>query len=89
MESGSFYDARKILSKLAKYDNFTSEQANDYLSACLNNSQVYWISDDEDINEYLYKFVDANKENIDTTLLSEFYQKIKNNRVPPPPPVSV
>lgn len=87
IDIGSFHNARKILSKLAKYDSFTSEQANEYVSACLNNSQIYWISDDEDINEYLYNFVNINKDKIDDALLSEFYQKIKNIRIPPPPSV--
>ena len=87
IESGNFYDSRKTLQKLSKFESFSTEQANQYVSASLNNTQVFWISDDEDINEYLHEFVVNNKEKINETLLFEFYEKIPCLKVPLPPPV--
>lgn len=90
IESGNFYNSRNILHKLTKFDSFSTEQANQYVSASLNNSQIRWISEDEDINEYLHDFVEKNKENIDSDLLVEFYRTIPNLKKPlPPPPVPV
>ncbi len=87
IESGNFYDSRKTLQKLSKFDSFSTEQANQYVSASLNNTQVFWISEDEDINEYLHEFVSNNREKIDETLMAEFYARIPSLKVPPPPPV--
>ncbi|WP_299051779.1 PIN domain-containing protein [uncultured Polaribacter sp.] len=85
IDSGNFYSSRETLQKLSKFESFSTEQANQYVSASLNNTQIYWISDDEDINEYLYEFVNKNKEKIDIELLAEFYSKISNLKVPSPP----
>jgi predicted nucleic acid-binding protein len=87
VDSSNFYTSRKILYKLSKFESFSTEQANQYVSASLNNSQILWICEDEDINEYLYDFVENNKDKIDPDLLSEFYNIIPNIKVPPPPPV--
>lgn len=89
IESGNFYNSRSLLQQLAKFDSFSTEQANQYVYACLNNSQIFWISEDEDINEYLHNFVINNKEKIDSDLLTEFYRTIPNlkNPIPPPPPI--
>jgi len=83
---GSFYSSRKTLQKLSKFESFSTEQANQYVSASLNNSQIRWISDDEDINEYLYEFVEKNNDKIEPELLKDFYTRIPNLKVPPPPP---
>jgi len=82
VESGNFYNS---LHKLSKFDSFSTEQVNQYISASMNNSQILWISDDEDINEYLHNFAQNNKEKIEKDLLSEFYNIIPNLKVPPPP----
>ena len=85
IDSGNFYSSRKTLQKLSKFESFSSEQANQYVSASLNNSQIRWISDDEDINEYLYEFVIKNEDKIDKELLEDFYKRIPNLKVSAPP----
>lgn len=85
IDSGNFYSSRELLQKLSKFESFSTEQSNQYVSASLNNSQILWISEDEDINEYLYDFVNKNKDKIEADLLAEFYAKIPNLKVPPPP----
>ncbi|WP_336127892.1 PIN domain-containing protein [Mesoflavibacter sp. CH_XMU1422-2] len=86
IESGNFYSSRQLLQKLSKFESFSTEQANQYVSASLDNSQIYWISEDEDINEYLHEFVEKNKDKINADLLTQFYQTIPNLKIPIPPP---
>lgn len=76
MDSGNFYDSRKTLQKLSKFDSFSSDQANRYIFASTNNTQIRWISEDFDINEYLHNFVKENKDKIDDLLLEQFYDTI-------------
>lgn len=85
---GSFYSARNILQKLYKFDIFSTEQINQIVSSSLENNQIFWISEDEDINEMLHVIVDKNKEKIDEALLQKFRTNIPrlNSMVPPPPP---
>ena len=86
--SGNFYSARRILQKLSKFETFSTEQSNQILTSSLSNNQIFWISDDEDINEMLYSIVDNNVDKIDDDLLKDFKMKIKrlNPPLPPPPP---
>lgn len=86
IESGNFYSSRQLLQKLSKFESFSTEQANQYVSASLNNSQILWISEDEDINEYLHEFVEKNKDKINAELLNEFYRTVPNLKIPVPPP---
>ena len=79
IDSGNFYSSRKTLQKLSKFESFSSEQANQYVSASLNNSQIRWI------NEYLYEFVIKNEDKIDKELLEDFYKRIPNLKVSAPP----
>jgi hypothetical protein len=74
--SPNFYTSRSILKKLSKLDSFSSEQINQIIASSINNTQVYWISEDEDINEYLYDFVENYSEKIDAELLKEFIRVI-------------
>lgn len=86
--AGNFYNPRRILQKLSKFETFSTEQSNQILTSSLSNNQIFWISDDEDINEMLYSIVDNNIDKIDDDLLLEFNVKIKrlNPALPPPPP---
>ena len=85
--AGSFYNARNILQKIYKFDNFSSEQVNQIITSSLENSQIFWISDDEDINEMLNNIVDNNKDKINEELFKEFKSKIPRLKPPPPPPL--
>lgn len=57
-------------------DSFTKEDVSNIVEASLNNSQIFWISQDEDINKMLYDIVEVNKEKLSEDLLNEFYRKI-------------
>lgn len=78
--SPNFYTSRKLLSKLSKFEDFSTEQVNQILSASINNTQIYWISEDFDINEYLYNFVEKNEGKINSEILAEFKRAIPKKK---------
>lgn len=57
-EAGNFRAARKHLYKLSDLHEFNSNQINKIFHAVLNNNQILWISEDQDINEILYKWIE-------------------------------
>jgi len=61
--SSSFSETRNILRELKNFDDFTSKQLNDIVYSAISNNQIYWISKDDDINEYINKIV-ADKINL-------------------------
>jgi hypothetical protein len=79
--SPNFYTSRNILKKLSKLDSYSSEQINQIISASINNTQVYWISDDDDINEYLYNFIETYSDKIEPALLKEFQKGIPKKKI--------
>ncbi|HEX8561961.1 MAG TPA: PIN domain-containing protein [Flavobacterium sp.] len=74
--SPNFYTSRQLLTKLSKFDEFSSEQVNQIVKTSLENTQIFWISQDPDINEYLHKFVKHSKDKIETSLLNDFYNSV-------------
>jgi hypothetical protein len=42
--------------------------------ASISNKQVYWISNDEDVNETLRNIVDDHSHMVDTDLIEKFYE---------------
>lgn len=57
MSSKSFASTRSTMEKLIRYGDFTYGQINDIVSACISNSQIYWIIGDDDIKNYVQQFV--------------------------------
>jgi len=70
--SGSFATSRSVLHKISEYNDFTKKQLNDIFDAAINNSQIYWIGDDEDINEILLKILKGNESKIETEIMDKF-----------------
>lgn len=70
--SGSFATSRSVLHKIAEDNDFTKKQLNDIFDASINNSQIYWIGDDEDINEILLKLLERNESKIEKEILDKF-----------------
>tara|TARA_R110000868_G_scaffold408910_1_gene693200 strand:+ start:5415 stop:6401 length:987 start_codon:yes stop_codon:yes gene_type:complete len=50
--STNFAQTHQLISKLKKFTDFSEAQANELVSACLSNNQIYWIIDDEDVSEF-------------------------------------
>jgi predicted nucleic acid-binding protein len=75
--SNTFRDSRYNLHKLSKFVDFTSDQINSIFFQTFSNSQLYWISEDEDINEILYDFYDKYNPIMDEFIKTEFLTKVK------------
>ncbi|CAG2533457.1 hypothetical protein MAR621_03659 [Maribacter dokdonensis] len=75
--SGTFRNSRQNLYKLSLFEDFTSDQINRIFFQTFSNSQLYWISEDEDINQILYNLYDKYKDKLDESILMEFESKIK------------
>lgn len=79
IKSSSFWRTRDNLYSLLEKidtDSFTKEDVSNIVEASLNNTQIFWISQDEDINKMLHNIVEVNKEKLSEDLLNEFYRKI-------------
>jgi hypothetical protein len=70
--SSSFSETRNILRELKNYDDFTSKQLNDIVYSAISNNQIYWIRNDDDINEYLNKIVSDKLSLIDSNYLESY-----------------
>lgn len=75
--SGSFRDSRYYLQRLSSFDDFTSDQINRIIEASLDNYQIYWISEDFDINVILYNFVDKYGNSIEEAIKQRFLSSVK------------
>ncbi len=70
--SGSYARSRLLLTKLSEYDDFSANQLNDIALACTANSQIYWIRNDEDIEEIITEIIKSNRCKMDKNILEEF-----------------
>lgn len=75
--SNTFRDTRHNLYKLSQFKDFTSDQINRVFFQTFSNSQLFWISEDEDINEILFEFYDQYEDLLDENISIEFQSKIK------------
>jgi len=57
--AGSYRSARRILSNLSLFSEFTDTELNDIVFATISNNQVYRIIEDEDINGYIRGFIEG------------------------------
>jgi hypothetical protein len=62
LTSGNFATTHKAIAELAIYDKFPEATARKIATAFIENDQVRWIKDDEDVKEFFGKFMDRNKE---------------------------
>lgn len=78
--SKSFASSRTVLYKLSEYNDFTKKQLNDIFEAAINNSQIYWIGNDQDINEILFKILMGNEWKLEKEILEQFKSKYIENK---------
>ena len=75
--SNTFRESRSNLTHISKFDDFTSDQINSIFYQTYSNTQLYWISEDEDINEILYDLYDKYNSVMDELIKTEFLTKVK------------
>ncbi|MCU0433683.1 MAG: PIN domain-containing protein [Bacteroidia bacterium] len=67
-EAYSFENAKSVVRKLIKFDNFSVKQLNDITAAFISNNQIYWIKDDYVISNAGREIIEKNKDKIDSIL---------------------
>ena len=77
--SASFATTHIVLFKLSSFNDFTREQINDIILACISNNQIYWIATDQDVKENLSKIVLKHLELIDPDLFDQFVSIYNND----------
>lgn len=78
--SGNFARTHQLISKLNKFTEFTEAQVNDIISATISNNQVYWIIDDEDVNQFINEIVSKYKDVIKEENLGEIQHYLSNEK---------
>jgi predicted nucleic acid-binding protein len=78
--SPNFAHTHQLISKLNKFTEFTETQVNDIITATISNSQIYWIIDDEDVNQFIRKIVDNYEKSIEDENLTEVKHYLSDNR---------
>lgn len=73
VKSSNFSRTHSIVSKLDKVTEFSDSQVNEIINAGLENNQVNWILDDEDVNKFYSKLLGQHKDVIE----EENYEAIK------------
>jgi len=76
LESGSFATTHSMIASLNKYDHFSKSNVAKIVEAYSQNSQVYWISEDEDVQMFLKKLVTNHSKDIDADKLKELQDMI-------------
>lgn len=65
----SFSETHQVISKLSKFNDFTSTQVNDILLAAVSNDQIYWIANDPDVHQFISAVVRGREDQIEHEIL--------------------
>jgi len=71
-KSPNFATTHSILAQLSNFESFSKEQVDNIILASVSNSQIYWISKDQDIKDTLDKIVKTHIKIIDDDLFATF-----------------
>lgn len=52
-----FANTHGVIARLSKYPEFTQTQLNEIVSAAVSNTQIYWIIEDDDINDFFMNII--------------------------------
>jgi predicted nucleic acid-binding protein len=70
--SGSFEETHRAIAGLAEYDEFTDQEARELLEAAVWNSQVNWISRDQDVLEFYTDLLNDHRDSFEEDELERF-----------------
>lgn len=78
--SRTFRQTRRALRRLAEIEDLTTDQLNEVVSTAINNDQVYMISDDKDIEQFMWKLTGKREHEIIPDNFKHFRQLWKTNK---------
>lgn len=73
-ESPAYMDTHRVLRRLSKISEFSSSQVNEIIKAYVENNQIYWIIEDEDVLDFAHKLLAQYKDVISEDNLSLLYE---------------
>jgi hypothetical protein len=63
--SPTFAESRRILHEMKNYTYFTDSQLDNIVAAVITNNQIFWILEDSDIFNIVYKIIEGKEDVID------------------------
>lgn len=81
--SGNFMTTHGAIAKLSGFENFSEPQVREIADAALLNSQVNWILGDDDVHEFMKKFVSEYKDKLDLETYENLAGKVKESEPKP------
>jgi len=70
--SANFASTHVAIARLARFGDFTIDQIREIIETAVSNSQIYWISGDPDISEFMQNIIRGKENEIDPEKLAEF-----------------
>ncbi|MDX1949900.1 MAG: PIN domain-containing protein [Rickettsiales bacterium] len=78
--SSNFAITHSIIANLSNYEGFTQKQSEDLFQALLNNNQIKWIIEDEDVKSFYKKLYDNSFFMVLDSDTHEKLEKLINNK---------
>lgn len=75
VSSGNFASTHVAIARLAGFGDFTIAQIREIIDAALSNCQIYWISGDSDVSQFMQNIVRGREAEIDAEKLAEFRRR--------------
>ena len=72
ISSPNFTSTHRAIKKLSKFTDFSDSEVTELIEASTSNSQIYWISDDADVKEFLLNIIKGKENILEPELLDEF-----------------
>ncbi|TVO60193.1 hypothetical protein [Spiribacter vilamensis] len=79
--SCAFVTTHGAIAKLAGFENFSQSQVSEIVDAALTNNQVSWILGDQDVFEFMIKFVAEYKDKIKEDAYDQLIQRLENHEL--------
>lgn len=77
-QSSNFARTHMVISKLAKFEDFSQTQVNQLIEIALSNDQVTWIFGDDDVYEFYRELIDRNIDSIYDDNFEKIQEVISN-----------
>ena len=84
VRSSSFARTHATIASLKRYADFNPAQLNEIVNAAISNRQIYCISDDEDVKEFLSNIISGQEDKIDPESLKTLQTLLETGKLTPP-----
>lgn len=78
--SASFNETHRVLGQLNRYTEFTHDEAERLLAGGLENTQIFWLVDDPDVERLVVSLLDAHRSDLPPLLCAKWDMLRKSRR---------